>query len=987
MLNSSIRVDLKFQNAKFETPQAESIGSFKNFAFLILNTFTLGIYAAGEAVSKQFKIDSFLLTEKELSHNVNQLLQGYEFFEKELAEFQLRVNQIQRPSDADVKKGVQDFKANLIELKSVETKPILNDKINVGRIASAVQKFFTAWISNIATFGVYGLVQNYAMTYKITCLMKKEQYTDEQIKEYQKRKTDFFTSTLNRIQELHSIKNQMNTIKENPAGNDQVEFAKLKEKHDELQSALIQKSTDYTTLLTKNAALTTLKDNVEKELTTRTKEASDSRTEVGNLKTRIDQLTSERNTNNQLLATARTQLGETQSKVKTLTDQVTNLKNDLQNKASTHENEELLKSIGPITTPGSVFALDPKIQAFEGVHAKESAEDIDHVKRYEDAKTFPELVEASFHYCFNNLIKIGEAKPKINFNKSSEIYDGTFTANQNALYRFMVLDIIEGASLVVLACDKKLKYLQLNNFLQLHSSKPRRVIVKNSSNEKPTTQIVFGHIDQFTPCNEPNKLPLGIDPVGAAIILKRLNSTERAHLFTLLMEPLINNDHYELRQAKLFVKPAKGEPSESGKLVKIALDLIIDMAMNIEEKYQPNILLNLWMDTADDTEVQPFNKAESLEAQAALLMKDEASELPFVEWRFEDNKKYFDPNFYSILLQSFDNYRAIFSNFGTNIIEAPLKALKIADLPMNVKDALRILSPQYYIGHELMKPHQCLFTNMLGMFLLQPTQWTATNIQALRNAMANYLEDPKNNEKFARMIGSRHKITIDKFIENSHTSTTRPMTVKEYQNWLREGNVVTVTYKNGDKRSWLGQQLKTYLATKPSDKKAIIAEETRCTINQKLDLGELEINILANLLGVRIAVMQTGAAVKINNDGLIVPSNEYEYFGPKTRQHLSLFCWTGTTYYTIFPKLKSLMINPKEADQLVIEKKSFNNFVARLNNYWLFVNKPDGDNYGMKRVIYKNQYGELISPTLSTPILPVPLPGATLPLIPLGVAV
>jgi len=66
-------------------------------------------------------------------------------------------------------------------------------------------------------------------------------------------------------------------------------------------------------------------------------------------------------------------------------------------------------------------------------------------------------------------------------------------------------------------------------------------------------------------------------------------------------------------------------------------------------------------------------------------------------------------------------------------------------------------------------------------------------------------------------------------------------------------------------------------------------------------LGQLEIMLVAELLGIRIGVFKTGSGTKLDSNGLMIPT---QYFGPNTKESFNMFNDLDSTFYSLFPKLK-----------------------------------------------------------------------------------
>lgn len=188
-----------------------------------------------------------------------------------------------------------------------------------------------------------------------------------------------------------------------------------------------------------------------------------------------------------------------------------------------------------------------------------------------------------------------------------------------------------------------------------------------------------------------------------------------------------------------------------------------------------------------------------------------------------------------------EGYEAIFSRLEKKHLRRPFNTGIPTPNIGTRGEATHCLADQFYYTHFLIGHHGCLFSNLLALFVADREQINDENIKNLKKAMANYLD-----------------------LHGEHMRP-RVLSLDQYKQWLR-GTINT--------------HVSVY------------------------ELGEFEINLVAHLMGVRIALFTSNGGTYVDKDtGLLAPALSYNIFGPHTASVMNLYNSTGYTYYALFPIL------------------------------------------------------------------------------------
>jgi hypothetical protein len=465
------------------------------------------------------------------------------------------------------------------------------------------------------------------------------------------------------------------------------------------------------------------------------------------------------------------------------------------------------------------------------------------------------------------------------FNRSSNISQTCFEDNRKAFYLFLAYRLIQYSE--YFRDDSGELYLKLNDRIDLKYSKPTHFLRNKTefgqNHSANVAEIFFqNYTDDFCPKTLPfasKDLPLGIDPVAIKAIIGSFSKEQLSFFELLMLENLIPDDDAELINAK---NEQLGNPkfAESSQW---ALNLLCDFAFLIEKKYAP-LFAPLWIKEANDDSVNPYQK------KSVQQIKNE--KINVVPWK--PKFVYFDPSLAEKIFQTHKNQSLIFQQLTKQAVEFPLKASQGALLKSQY--GIPGLSQQYYnshIGlnhpsHPLLVKHGCLFISLLSLMITDRHDLNDVNVQNLKYALVNYLNDPEIRNRYRSQIQATHKVSVN-----------------QYQRWLLKGS--------------LEQQFNSI---------------------HNLEMGDLEIQLVAELLGIRIGVIRKGTPTRLNEWGLMVPgdethfvSDDTSYYGPMTKEALYLYHDTEPmTYCALWPKLKDGVMSVEANQAHLLLKQLWGSF-------------------------------------------------------------
>ncbi|WP_068466418.1 hypothetical protein [Candidatus Protochlamydia phocaeensis] len=942
MIDTSIRpIGL---GSDFTPPVRESLISSKSLLVLFLNAITLNFYVPLEIRSKENQIQKLGLNQQHLQRKASKLIKKLEGLEAELDEIRERCPS-QSPADtsalfAQVKGELEALKgkSNILRTSYIyANKEVAN---TVTTIALNCLSFVAHFFANLITLGLYGVYLNHHRKHQIDLLNAENNYIESVInRELRDKRVERFQSQIQTIQASLDNQIEIKEIQQTDPVQARQEIEGMQVRAQEIDRQLRELTVEYSAVRIQKIAVEEQKNGLNRQFNRLNNELEGCRRENQNIQ---HEITTQRSEVQKLQAECAalqrdiefakeakeqaTQLGKQVSALQNIQKRLPHLQRlqsklgPIPSKYTKQKDDDIIAGAYGIDTPK--VSADHRVEIVGIVKEKIRQEreligdkgpiiqDEDYFKRIEKElevfwspyaqrvnkkKTAADLLIAEFDYAFDELCRLGsepEHERLICFNNSSAIFqDKQFKPNQDAIYRFMALDLIKEAELYQDNCHYPA--LKLNDQKVLMApSNPERVqgyrTDSKSGPKVPEVFIAFKHVDEFTPEVGDRELPFGIDPTGAKWAYNRLTQEEREHLFRLLMEPLIPDDHAKMLETQEFMKQSNNERVE---LVRTAYELIFDIGTVIRKRFaDKGLFADQFEAKATDTS---YVNSLGMNSSITPLKKDrQGIEFPMQEegiepaiiikpWEFDSTALAAGGDDFSLdFITSFSAYDAIFDKMSESLVVYPIRIEETTawDNPVRRKNEYSRLGSsyirrinkygiehQYHLSHELFDNHGSLFSNLLAI-LMSVKNIDGSRVDSLKLVLAKYLDKPENADAFKDEIEEAHG-----------------MTVPEYQNWLRGETFGRIRNLN----------------------------------------SRFIIRLAAEVFGIRIGVFYPGSSTKLNEYGLMVPAEEQYYYGPNTKHALYLYQESDSKYYGVFPILKKNVL-PEPHDSAV----------RTVRNYW-----------------------------------------------------
>lgn len=849
---------------------------FKALAFGTFNFISLGLVGSIKAIVDKNRVRVLELEQDYLQTKAQEVLSKWEVVEADLHRLREQMNS-QQAQSMPLDREINELTNKINQVKAESTPPFLSKSEGITRLALNCILFFGNLIANVITLGGYGIYQNYVLEKRIALLERQNTFVNLTLNHDLKQskaerligQVDEITNKLKIQRKLEEIHNLDPVNAQDEVRRIEQEIMPLGQELEVLKQQMAAAEAEKIRLRQENQVaqlnvnhVKQVNAQIERDRSQLQKNADSQMKEVAKLREKE----ADYGRNIQGGEAARVRVAELQVEIQNL--------QALQK--ALPQVRRIQSELGPLTKY-TKRAEDVEIEGAYGINSDDEDEAVlmsEFAKRYNGKKTAVEVVQTALDFSLDQLLKLGrEPNPKINFNTSAMIFIEKFGENKNAVYRFMALDFIENGKLFQDGCGGY--SLKLNqDEVAMGSSHPERVqtyrIDPFTGSRQLETKILFTHNDDFTPPVGDFQLVFGIDPASAKWIYHQLNPDEKKHLYHLLMESLIANDNAALIALQDFMR--NGNP-ERVKLVRTAYDLMCDIALSLDKNFAKKGLLYAQWDRCNewDETIVPFEKPE----MQIIIPSEKLPLVPVQEWipnidclagNFVGHTYDGQGEFALAFIEAQLEYAQIFAGFSSNLVENPLDQAYPAGVHNSERGPAKGIKHQYHLSHEVLEAG-CLFSNLLVVLMNKKEQVTEANAQGLKNAIAKYLDDEANADAFKEKILTTHR-----------------KSVKQYQNWLRGIRGVIDNYA----------------------------------------LGDLEIELTATVFGIKIGVFLDGRSTKINEYGLMVPDGAGYYYGPNTKETLYLYNMPGLTYYGLWPRLRSGVLNgaAEVANQSIIEYRN-----------------------------------------------------------------
>ncbi|MFI0434676.1 MAG: hypothetical protein ACH350_02970 [Parachlamydiaceae bacterium] len=907
-------------------PPSDPLFGFKSIGFWGHNILTLGLSGSVTAVLNDFRIRRLELIHEHLEKKVNDLNQAWDELETQLTSVLFQINSdTPDVSDDHIKHLLEIIETKKRSFVQQKIKPLDLKGVTFFQKVIGIIRGIGYLIANVLTLGVYGAGHYIALCNRIQLLEAKNKDIQIQFERRKQQKLSHFEKIGESIDQFLTTKEnnrivegRLNQIKETDPAKAYFEIQKMsaevgaaKKKQEELEVEVmalkLQQSALENQIGVKSSEIQKFKLH-DTQLTGENKQ----------LKQEVAQFKQQNTLALEQVNTLRNRLTETELKAK----KVQQLESEVNKLKVTQKSQpdiiKLSSQIGPIPSKYQRRPEDGELSGAMDVE-KEKAHMLAHEvssarlynQRYGDKRSAAQIAIASFRYACDQLFLIKNAGGMIQLNKAGMT---STTKGIYAVYRYMALDLIKNGKITTNQCHGF--KLDVNEHVSFLPSQSENVLYYKPDVQlglKPEVQYRYKQRDDFTPSEEALNTRDGVDAVAARWILEQLSEEEALILFTYLMADVVDNHHPDYLKMRAFIADRF---NPRAKLVQTAFELIQDVGVALEKKFSSTVLVDSLQEEFDEWDIDPYIKPE--DSQVGL--EDVADQLR-VEWKIDrdviGDKRQFSSypsqyEFITLIENNQKKYQHVFAHMKQ--LRSQGQSFLEMEYPVDrqfTKVEWAEVNSQYNVCHQMIGAHapdflggeRCLFSNLLAIFVSDQHHLTTQNVQKLKKSMATYLDklilarnawkwDPDNNKKpdvlSQEKLKQKELKELADFFEKE-IKTIHQCSISQYQNWLRG--------------EWFnGPPIKTS------------------------ELTELEIQLAAFAIGVRIAVlpMKETAPIKIDELGRIVP--EGSVYGPNTEE-LMVMGYCNKSYYGLFPKLKI-----PDSDQNIPDDVM--NAIYDLTDYW-----------------------------------------------------
>ena len=885
------------------------------------------------SVIHQKRIRKLEIKQEQLLKAATDLADDWKGLAQRLAALQNEFSAIENPADEVANNKILRLKGEVQRLSqdknALQQEGLLlggqeaNPREGMRGVALTVISFVGQLMVNICTLGVYGVYQFCSLENRVSILKAQNKHIREKLRTLKIANSDalqqqinFFSLQLNREEEVLAVKNAN-------VGDLLREKEDLKKQADTLREAKKDVEERYNALFVQYSISQQAEDNLElfrESLNEATSVNEDMQKEMGKVQAENSRMVREKEEKEMQLDNILQQL----QAVNQQAQRVQGLEAQL---GILQGGDEMRKRLGPVPAKYTPVGAELELAAQGAIGIEDYSETnkenwgsyarlynglataADIFKTgysnalktlFEMAETKAEAIEDNIHNFMldelgllpeagREIVKQGHQKIMLNRSLGTPASEGAHT-----IYRFLALELLKGGK-VVADCQGYEFHLN-NKGVKLLPTQPEKVLqIKNvEGRQQPFVVTHFQRRDDFTPSEEilsHTAAAYGMDPIAAKCLLVKLSHEEHHHLFNLLMDPVIEDNHPDYQRTLEYMRKL---PKEHAERILTLHTLICDMGTVLQAKFDKKIGDPFWQNYLDleDFELKPFVKDKKEEWE--IRIKEQGNrDKPIVEWKLNEDLLALrkrggsgqQEDFLRLIISAKEKYQRYFTHLKRDLLELPMGKDLVVERVTN-----DYIKQQYRRTHPDISGAGCLYSGLMAILIKDSTQLKPDNVRKLKRAMAAYLDDPKHAEMFQGALRNDHKISV-----------------ADYQRWLRD--------------------------------------EKCCYLIDNYKLTPLQIEIAAYTLGVRIALFTLpnnrkhdyGQTVgKVDEYGRLVPTGDVlgNYFGPNTREVFFMTGEDGFTYHGIFPKQKLTGAAAKALDPLDLEA------MKEIEKYWLSI--PEG---------------------------------------------
>ena len=563
----------------FQAPKLEPLLSPRSFVQWAVTIITGGISATAEALSKNHRIKELSFAQSDIMRQIQEISEAGKQIESEIAAL---LNSRLQGIDAQNLQNQQNQKQQLDDLTTrinlLKTRSIkVNDKIDINFLSFVlgIISFVGHMLANWATFGLWGVDTNNTLKNKIIMLQAENDFI---IDKFNSDKGNGIRN-LEILVEAKRISSQSNEIlvqiSHTVPGQAMLSIQKVEDEIAKLQGQRKKLEDELSNAQSEALGYQFQHQDVQNTITDlnrKIQELADKKIKIVQAGQIAEQNVADRvRTERKTLARHEDEFTRLQKEMRSqmvadLTPEITKIKNDL----------------GPIPFTYTKDANDKDIPGAIGVddsNGSDKANWSEYAKRYNDKYTALDILKEAIPFAIKQLLELTQ-------NNRVVFTDTPNATSVNMVFRYIVLDLIEGAKLDTGCGGDKL--ILNNKGILMRSSQPEKVMRLEENTAKnalePKMGIFFNYHDDFVPHESElqGNLPNGVDPVSVKWILAKLTDVEKQHLKYRILSPIAPQDAPHYLDLSRFMR---GTDNPKTKLIEIAFQLICNYALAMEMKY------------------------------------------------------------------------------------------------------------------------------------------------------------------------------------------------------------------------------------------------------------------------------------------------------------------------------------------------------------------------------------------------------------------
>ena len=667
----------------FVPAQPKKQPSVQVFKYLAINMLTLGLFNAVNHLSSQYRIRKLEGKQVQLLKQAIDLAASWDELANRLKRLQDDFNNLENPEVGELNNEIERLKGEVqrltLDRSNLYQHAVVDGgdgqpQANLRQLVMMISSFVCQIFSNLSIISLYSIFQNDHLKNRISILKSQNRYIrgkaadlKEERNQALQQQINFFTSRLDREREFGVLGRGEGVELFRQLTAQRKETATLQAQHKAAEEQLEGLNAQY--VVTQQA---------EENLEVFRGALNDATANNENIQKQMDvvlaennRLREERNAKERELAGIRNQLLSAAQRVAhmgVLEEQI----GRLQGGAALLN---LQSRLGPIP-----FKYAPSDEEIELAKAGDAGVDdvsetnkenwSSYAQLYNGLDTADDVFKAGFSHALKKLFEMAAEKeeqvpfqnlnvpfgpPDLVMDLEPEVQVNVPVAGRQkimlneslgtpespgaqAVYRFLALEWLKGGKIVA-NCHGNELHLNNKSVHLLPSRAEKMLELKNAGGRQELCVMThFQQRDDFTPSEETlstTAAASGIDPIAAKCLLAKLSAEEQEHLFNLLMDSVIEDDHPDYQRTQEFMRVI---PQERVQIIHTLCQLIGDMAVVFQTKFKNTIGAELWNDylDAENFDLQPFRKENAEEWELNFQLPENFGARPIVEWKLNE---------------------------------------------------------------------------------------------------------------------------------------------------------------------------------------------------------------------------------------------------------------------------------------------------------------------------------------------------------------